>query len=205
MPDFEILREPDDHLAKIEASRAVFLGPEGSYSDLAAHTLFKDSEHIPHYNFAMIMRAVLDDPDAVAVVPIRNEVSGEVYAVLGELRTGAFQILGEAPFMVHLDLAGKGQRADRITTVYSHPQPLKQASHFLATQLPNLEELHEVESTAEAAHIVQLKRRGVYGAICSPQAARKNRLNVIKTDIQDRKDNSTRFLIVRAFDEGNSP
>lgn len=205
-----ILTEPDDHIGLINASHVTYLGPDASFSDLAARTLFPEAlKYEPQASFGDVVRSLTTDPDLVGIIPVRNEITGDVYDILTYLRRegGRFAVLGEAPLMINLVLASKGHRIDNISTVYSHPQPLKQAKSFI-DKLAGIK-THEVESTARAAEIVK-GMAGTVGAICSPQAANQYKLNCLADGIEDKpvpkngdpalaKPNMTRFVVVQSL------
>jgi prephenate dehydratase len=199
----EILQQANEHIAAIDAPAVTYLGPKFSFSELAARTLFPDSKLMGYPTFTGVMNAIAEDPSLVGVVPVRNEASGEVFPVLTKLRSGLFSIMGEAPLLIHLDLAGRGRRISVVNTVFSHSQPLEQAKGFLAKNLPGVE-VHEAESTSKAAQMVH-EKRGSSAAICSPQAAIDHKLNILAADIQDRNDNFTTFLIVQSYEDDRRP
>ncbi|KAL9100858.1 MAG: hypothetical protein Q9163_003824 [Psora crenata] len=83
-----------------------------------------------------------------------------------------------------------------ITDVYSHPQALGQCRVFLSTYLKQAKQ-HEVSSTSQAASLVaQGPSSPAAVAIASGLAAEVYGLDIVATDIQDRNDNATRFIIL---------
>lgn len=84
----------------------------------------------------------------------------------------------------------------RIKHVYSHPQALEQCQEFLAKSLP-WAELHQTSSTAEAADVASTDHTGSNAAIASIVTAREMGLKVLLEDMQDVRENSTRFLILK--------
>ena len=82
-----------------------------------------------------------------------------------------------------------------ITDVYSHPQALGQCQKFLATHLKHAK-LHESPSTSEAALIVSKLATPTAAAIASKMAGQTFGLDILSSQIQDGKDNFTRFLIL---------
>lgn len=205
----EYRTHPDSHIASIDVDHILYLGPEGSFSDMMAKMLFEDAlKHEPQASFGDITRSLRADPKAVAVIPIRNEITGDVHDVVTDLRKngGEFAVRAEATLIINLVLASRGHRTANISTIYSHPQPLKQASNFIGSL--NGVTTHPVESTARAAEIVKASR-GTEAAICSPQAVRLNKLVTLQENIEDKPEvrpgqpqrpNSTRFLIIQSLD-----
>ncbi|KAI9847824.1 MAG: prephenate dehydratase [Sclerophora amabilis] len=85
---------------------------------------------------------------------------------------------------------------DHVNRVYSHPQAFGQCESFLSTYLKGVER-HEVSSTSKAAQIVAQDPTKTSAAISSKIAARVHGLNTLARGIEDREDNTTRFLILR--------
>lgn len=82
-----------------------------------------------------------------------------------------------------------------IEHIYSHPQVFGQCEIFLSKYLKNAQR-HEVSSTSKAAEIVANESEHSV-AIGSQAAAKVHHLDILASGIEDREDNSTRFLILR--------
>lgn len=83
-----------------------------------------------------------------------------------------------------------------IKQIHSHPQAFGQCRGFISQNLKSAE-IHEVSSTSRAAEIVEQDGKGTSAAISSRLAASIYGLDVLAESIQDRDDNTTRFLIIR--------
>lgn len=83
-----------------------------------------------------------------------------------------------------------------IKHVYSHPQALGQCDGFLSTYLKHVER-HEVSSTSKAAELVARTGSADCAAIASQVAAVVHNLDVLAKRIEDKEDNTTRFLILK--------
>ena len=82
-----------------------------------------------------------------------------------------------------------------IKRLYSHPQAFGQCNAFISTYLKGVE-IFEVSSTSKAAEIVSQDQTGTYAAISSQLAAELHGLDLLGKSIEDRSDNTTRFLII---------
>ena len=82
-----------------------------------------------------------------------------------------------------------------IKRLYSHPQAFGQCNAFISTYLKGVE-VFEVSSTSKAAEIVSKDETGTYAAISSSLAAQIYGLDMLGRSIEDRSDNTTRFLII---------
>ncbi|KAF7954990.1 uncharacterized protein EAE97_000249 [Botrytis byssoidea] len=85
---------------------------------------------------------------------------------------------------------------NHIQRIYTHPQAYGQCEAFLGTYLKGVERL-DVSSTSKAAEIVKADKTGTSAAIASSLAADIHKLDILAKGIEDRDDNTTRFLILR--------
>ncbi len=83
-----------------------------------------------------------------------------------------------------------------IKRLYSHPQAFGQCTAFISTYLKGVE-IFEVSSTSKAAEIVSKDTTGTYAAISSQLASEMHGLDLLGKSIEDRSDNTTRFLVIR--------
>ncbi|CAG8962149.1 hypothetical protein HYFRA_00005195 [Hymenoscyphus fraxineus] len=83
-----------------------------------------------------------------------------------------------------------------IKRLYTHPQAWGQCDIFLGAYLKGIERI-DVSSTSRAAEMVSEDTTGTSAAIASSLAAEMHGLDVLARGIEDRADNTTRFLIIR--------
>ena len=88
---------------------------------------------------------------------------------------------------------GKMNGLDGIKRVCAHPQALAQCRGWLDDQLPEVERIG-VSSNAEGARRAR-DERGT-AAIAGRAAAEIYGITVLANDIEDRPDNTTRFLVI---------
>ncbi len=88
---------------------------------------------------------------------------------------------------------------DHIKRVYSHPQAFGQCNKFLSTYLKGVERF-EVSSTSKAAELVSQDTSGESAAISSQLAGELYGLDALGKSIEDRDDNTTRFLVIGVED-----
>lgn len=84
---------------------------------------------------------------------------------------------------------------EHVKRVYSHPQAFGQCNKFLSTYLKGAERF-EVSSTSKAAELVSQDPSGASAAISSQLAGELCGLDALAESIEDRDDNTTRFLII---------
>ena len=174
-----------------------FLGPEHTYSHLASTSVFgPGADYYASSSIPEVFTRVERGSSDYGVVPIENSAAGAVGETLDKFVDATAEIIAETTLSVAHHLLGKSP-IEAIRVVYSHPQALDQCRSWLSQNLPSAERV-EVASTAAAA-IRAASELGA-GALGPKEGAEAHGLSVIKSDIQDFVDNTTRFLVL-----GTSP
>jgi chorismate mutase/prephenate dehydratase len=173
--------------------RVAYLGPEYSYSHLAAiHRFGQSVELVPVLSIAAVFEEINRGHADFGIVPIENSTDGRVADTLDMFARLPARICGEVQLRIHHHLLGKCPRAD-VEEVYSKPQALSQCRNWLARHLPAARTI-EVTSTSTAAQLAQDKRGAA--AIASLQAGVHFGLDVLASDIEDNRGNLTRFAVI---------
>jgi chorismate mutase/prephenate dehydratase len=179
--------------------RVAYLGPEGTYSELAAHQHFGSQvEFVPVSNIAAIFDAVEKNQVELGVVPFENSTEGIVGQAIDAFVASPLRIVGERQLDIRHALLGHGQGLSQVRRVLAHPQALAQCRHWLEQHLPHAE-LREVSSNAAAAQ--QAARNKTSAAIASAETAKRYGLQVVEEGIQDLSRNVTRFVVVGAEEQ----
>ncbi|MFH1429628.1 MAG: prephenate dehydratase, partial [Candidatus Margulisiibacteriota bacterium] len=92
-------------------------------------------------------------------------------------------------------LVARGVNIDNITDIYSHPQAIAQCQLFLRKNYP-CANIHSGTSTATASAIVREKADSHTAAIANVNATKLYDLVVFAENINDYKDNITRFVVI---------
>lgn len=175
--------------------RVAYLGPEGTYTHQAVKRHFGTSAaDIPCGS----IRAVFDEVERgqahFGVVPVENSTEGVVTHTLDMFVESELTVGAEIVVVVdHCLLAQPGVTEAHIERVYSHPQALAQCRQWLQENLPRAAAI-ECESTSAAAK--RAATDAASAAVAAELAARINHLEVLRTKLQDVRDNVTRFLVV---------
>jgi chorismate mutase/prephenate dehydratase len=127
------------------------------------------------------------------VVPIENSSEGTVNHTLDMFLSSALKICGEVELRINHHLMGRMTGTEGVKRVCAHAQALAQCRGWLDDQLPDVERV-PVHSNAEGARRAR-DERGT-AAIASRAAAEIYGLNLLANEIEDRQDNTTRFLVV---------
>lgn len=180
-------------------------GTYGSYSECAALSFFPGAEVelVPRWRYADVFAAVDSGEADCMAIPIENTTEGSVYQYYNLLLEYAFdrrfRIVDELKLKIRHALIGlPGSRLPDIREVRSHYQALGQCREYL--RKAGLTPI-EVADTAGAAQEIKANAWNHVAAIASVQAALDMGLQTLDTDIQDRSDNYTRFLLVKREEE----
>jgi chorismate mutase / prephenate dehydratase len=181
-------------LAQQEPLKVAFLGPEGTFTQAAVLKHFGSSVRaLPLAAIDEIFHEVEAGVADFGVVPIENSSEGTVNHTLDMFLTSGLKICGEVELRISHYLMGKMRGLEGIQRVCAHPQALAQCRGWLDDQLPEVERVG-VSSNAEGARRAR-DERGT-AAIAGHAAAEIYSLNLLANEIEDRPDNTTRFLVV---------
>jgi chorismate mutase / prephenate dehydratase len=173
--------------------RVGYLGPEGSYSHVAAKRKFGDSiEYQPvdaiSQVFDMISRGQID----LGLVPIENSYVGGINETLDCLSQTRVQVYGEVLISVHHNLISKSP-LDKITKVLSKGEAIAQCRNWLNVNLKGATRV-DAQSTSKAVEIAANESGAA--AIGSDLAAEIYGVPIVAKAIEDDPSNTTRFLII---------
>ena len=181
-------------LALEKPLKIAFLGPEGTYTHSAAlkhfgHLFEKESV----VSIEEVFRLVEADGADFGVVPVENSTEGMINHTLDLLMQSSLSISGEVELRIRHNLLSRESDLVNIKRVYSHQQSLAQCRLWLDKYLPNAQRI-ATNSNAEA---VQLAHEHEYAAaIAGIQASELYDVPVLKSDIEDEPDNTTRFVVI---------
>ena len=189
--------------------RIAYLGPAGTFSHLAAREAFgSQAEYRPAESIPEALAALSRGEAEHAVVPVENSSEGVVTQTLDALLEDAPPLCGERLLRISHHLLSQARELAEVQRVASHPQPLAQCRNWLARHLPG-RALIETASTAAAAELA--RRDGAVAAIGAALLAGAGdggdcgnagepgslcNLQVLARSIEDRSDNTTRFLVL---------
>ena len=180
--------------------KLAYLGPPGTFTEeaLLSAPEASDAQPVPLQTVPDVIAAVASGEVDGGVVPIENSIEGSVNITLDTLAFGSPGVTIQREIVLpvrHALLARAGVAVGDIVAVVSHPHATAQCRQFLADNLPKAE-VRAANSTAEAAQIVS--ERGPiepWAAIGTQLAAELYGLVVVAPDIEDRRENSTRFVL----------
>ncbi|MGI9323032.1 MAG: prephenate dehydratase [Pseudomonadales bacterium] len=189
-------------LALEEPLKVAYLGPEGTFTQMATQAHFGDAvQGQPLVTVDDVFQEVARESCRYGVVPVENSTEGVIDHTLDNFMTSPLQICGEVEVRVHHNLMVAQDAEADIKRIYSHQQTLGQCRHWLTAQYPKVP-LLIASSNAEAARIVAQEKDAA--AIAGEMAADIYGLKIISRRIEDEPDNTTRFIVVGREDAGPS-
>ncbi len=184
-------------------TRVAYLGPAGTFSELAALGYFGSSiVKLPCANADEVFHATSAGAADFGIVPVENSSEGVVTRSLDLFLTTPLTIIGETSLYVRHNLLRKTDSLDGIAAVCAHPQALAQCHAWLSHHLPNAER-RPVASNAEGARQAGLDAS--LAGLASERAASEYGLFIVAPAIQDDAHNRTRFAIVAHPDAHPQP
>ncbi len=177
------------------------MGARGSFSEEAARIYAKKHAKLMKYELAYLITAenVLKSLEKgvidLGIFPIENSTGGMVLEAIYAMAKHRFSIKKIFEIDIHQNLLVKpGVTADKIKTITSHDQALKQCRAYLKKKWPRVE-LREYADTAKAAEDLAKGRLPASTAvIASSAAAKMYKLDILEESIQDLKFNFTSFI-----------
>ena len=128
------------------------------------------------------------------VVPIENSTEGTVNNTLDMFLTSPLKICGEVELRIHQHLMGRMQALEKIVRVCSHPQSLAQCRQLARRALAGRRARAVSAATPKRAR--RARDEDGTAAIAGEAAAEVYGLDVLVPEIEDRADNTTRFLVI---------
>ena len=173
--------------------KIAYQGVAGSYSESCAKDKYPDCETIPCKTFDECFEKANNDSSVKAIIPESNKTTGNI-GVEYLIFKYRLNIYAEHFFPIKHNLLGiKGSNLKDIKNVYSHAQALSQSSNFI--KINKLNENVRAD-TAGSAKYVSENNDKTKAAIASELSSKIYNLEILKQDIQDEKNNFTRFLLM---------
>jgi chorismate mutase/prephenate dehydratase len=181
-------------LAQEDPLKVGFLGPEGTFSEQAVRKHFGHAAYgLPLGSIEEVFQEVAAGHADFGVVPVENSGQGMIQVTLDMFLTSEATICGEVELRVHQCLHSLQGKLEGIKRVYAHAQSLQQCKTWLRINLPGVECV-AVSSNAEAARLA--RHADDAAAIAGETAGRVYGLKTVAQAIEDRADNTTRFLVI---------
>ena len=174
--------------------KIAYQGIAGSYSESCAKEKYPNCETIPCKTFDECFEKANNDNSVKAIIPESNKTTGNI-GVEYLIFKYRLNIFAEHFFPINHNLLGlPGSKLNDIKDVYSHAQALSQSSIFIKKN--KLNENVRADTAGSAKYISEVKDKSK-AAISSRLSANIYNLKILDSNIQDEKENVTRFLIMQ--------
>jgi chorismate mutase/prephenate dehydratase len=180
-------------LALERPPRIAYLGPEGSFSHLAARRKFGASvEARPVRTITAVFDEVEKDHADIGLVPVENSIGGGITETLDSFLTREVRICGELNLSIHHHVLGLGSLSG-AREIHSKPEVFAQCQLWL-TKTGWADRTVPAASSSQAAELAKSDSRIV--AIGSELAAELYDLEILCSRVEDNPNNVTRFLLI---------
>ena len=173
-------------------------GIEGSFHDEAVKKLFPN-EHIELVkcdSFDAVSQNVKHGKASLGVLAIENSIAGSILPNYNLIEAGGFEIYDEVFLNIQMYLmALETESIIDVFEVHSHPVALLQCKDYLRKFPPQFKIIEGKDTASEAKRIKENNLRGV-AAIAGKQVADRYGLKILDSNIQDIKENQTRFVLI---------
>jgi len=171
-----------------------FQGELGAYSHLACQNCFSGFEVIPCKTFEEALITVVEDKAEMAMIPVENTVAGRVADIHTLLGNSNLKIYAEHFERVrHQLVTKKDSEISDLKYIRSHSMGIGQCKKVIdELSLTSI----IMADTAGSAKYISEEGNKHDSAIASNLAAEIYDLKIIRENIEDDKNNTTRFLIM---------
>ena len=186
------------------ATKVAVLGPPGTFSDVALQVYGRArcERFSPLFQrtIAAVFEAVRSGEATVGIVPAENMIEGTIAVTQDRLFATGLRIAAELLVPIHQSISAlPGVSLAAIRRVLSVPPALAQVQGWLRANVPGAK-LVETNSTAEAIDQVARLRYEGDAAVGLAATAEAAGLEVLARDVEDEKENVTRFVVIGAED-----
>ena len=174
--------------------RCAYQGAPGAFSHEACLDLRPWDEPVAYDTFQDAIDALKGGVVGAALIPVENTSVGRVEPAASLVEAAGLTVVSDAWRPIRLALmAPRGARLGGIRTAESHTAALAQCSAFL--QANGIAPV-EAFDTAGAARAVAEAGDPTRAAVAPARAAEVYDLSILRNDIQDSRDNRTRFVLL---------
>mgnify|MGYP003605628721 FL=1 len=176
------------------AGRIAFQGELGAYSHQACAQARPGFEPVPCQTFEDVVEMTRSGEVDLGMLAVENSTYGRVADVHSLLPKAGLHIVDEAFVRVHVNLLGvKGATVEDVREAHGHVVILPQCAGFLKSHgIKGVVSSDNARAAREVAEAGDPSR----AALASELAAEIYGLKVLVPQIEDQKNNTTRFLVM---------
>jgi prephenate dehydratase len=174
--------------------KIIYQGEPGANSHLACKEAYPGYEPIPCPTFEDCFSALQGGDVDLGMIPIENSVAGRVADIHHLMPTSGLQIIAEWFLPIRNQLmAPKGASLKSIKTVQSHIMALGQCRNIIRElKLKPVVAADTAGSAREVSEAKDISR----AAIASRLAAEIYGLDILKENVEDESNSTTRFIVL---------
>ncbi|MCY1128278.1 prephenate dehydratase [Frigidibacter sp. RF13] len=174
--------------------RIAFQGEPGAYSHQACRQARPEMEALPCATFEDAIEACRRGDADLAMLPVENSTYGRVADIHHLLPESGLHIVDEAFVRVHINLlAVPGTRLEAVEGAMSHTVLLGQCRGFMKQH--GIRPVTGADTAGSARHVSELADPKL-AALASELAGEIYGLEVLARHIEDKSNNTTRFLVM---------
>ena len=174
--------------------RIAYQGVAGAYSHIASMTVYPGQEYLPCDTFEKAMKLVSEGEADLAMIPVENSNAGRVSDVHFLLPQTGLHIISEFFLPINHQLLGlPGTKLADVKSASSHPQALAQCSEFLKRH--GIKPTARIDTALSCQDVLKFQDKAI-AAIASKLAGEIYGLDVVAPNIENARNNTTRFLIM---------
>lgn len=181
------------------------MGAKGSFSEEASR-MYAHKAGIKKYTLDYLISAenvlahLEDGSIDIGIFPIENSNGGIVLESVHAMARHRFKIKKIFEMDVHHNLlVKKGVTAEKIKTITSHDQAIKQCRMYLKRVWPKVKIREYVDTAKAAEDLASGKLPSSTAVIAARTAAQVYKLDILEESIQDLKFNFTSFIAAEAL------
>jgi prephenate dehydratase len=178
--------------------RVAIQGESGSFHHSAVKEWYGTVDTIiPSDTFVGVFMALNHRDADTAIIAVENSLYGSINEVYDLIESHHYPIVGEIYLRIQQQLITlPGATSKMVKRIYSHPVALAQCGYYLDENFPNAERI-EYHDTAASVSFIKELGDPTNAAIASEAAAVYHELPILAKDIENNKENFTRFVILK--------
>ena len=181
----------------VNSKKVGYLGPAGSYSEVAAEYLKPGSNFSALETITDVIKAVNQGELDFGVIPIENSIQGSVVEAVDGLYQNKLFIEQELVVPIKHCVAALTSeiKSENVEMIMSKDQALAQCSDYIRANLPNAK---QIATTSTSQAFKKIAEEGLVKAVAigTVNAADKYKLKVLARNIQNKENNETKFVLI---------
>lgn len=183
-----------------------YLGTGGSFTEMAKDYFCAkydlNTYQMPFRTIQEVMAYVENDSDAVGVIPVENAKEGIIRETNDNLINSSNQnikVLSEAILPANNCLLSKNSEIYNISGLIAPAPAIARCQNYIKAELPIHLNIITTNDTEEAARLLNSYNL-TYAIIGTEKTAEVYNLNILNPNINNDKDNHTKFIMIGDFD-----